>query len=143
MDKIKEILFIIYFINIFILFIYLTVWRLTQESDKLSISPLTKINIFFSIIHRNKKESLGEVLTRLDCESKKGSCRLKRFFLFFILLIYLAVQRLIGELGKLLIYPLAKTNIFFSMINRNKKERLNKILTMLGSGCKKGFCRQN
>ena len=46
-----------------------------EGPGKLSIDPITKSNIFFSMIQRNKKEKFGEVLTRLGCESKKGSCR--------------------------------------------------------------------
>ena len=63
--------------------------------------------------------------------------------MFFFYYIYLAVQRLIEELGKLLIDPLAKINIFFSMIHRNKKERLDKVLIKLGCGNKKSSWRQN
>ena len=59
-DYIKEIFSIIF------LFIYLVIQRLIEESGKLSINLLTKINIF-STIHWNKKERLSDVLTRLDC----------------------------------------------------------------------------
>ena len=47
MEKFKEIFLIVYLINIFILFIYLPIQRLIEESGKLFIDPLTKINIFF------------------------------------------------------------------------------------------------
>ena len=50
----------------FYLFIYLVIQRLIEESGKLSINLLTKINIF-STIHWNKKERLDDDLTRLDC----------------------------------------------------------------------------
>ena len=46
-EKFKEIFLIVYLINIFILFIYLPIQRLIEESGKLFIDPLTKINIFF------------------------------------------------------------------------------------------------
>ena len=47
MEKFKEIFLIVYLINIFILFIYLPVQRLIEESSKLLIGPLAKINIYF------------------------------------------------------------------------------------------------
>ena len=37
----------------------------------------------------------------------------KRYFLLFILFIYLTVERLVGEPSNLLIDPLKKINIFF------------------------------
>ncbi|KAL4626183.1 hypothetical protein ACB092_05G077500 [Castanea dentata] len=68
-EKIEEIFSCIFFFS----FIHLVIQRLVEDPGNLCIDPLTKINIF-SMIHRNKKESLREVLTRLGCESKKGSC---------------------------------------------------------------------
>ena len=105
---------------------------------------------FFSMIHGNKKGRLEEVLTRLGCKGKYGSCTQNQRDLFyyffiniFILFLYLVVQRLIENLGKLLIDPLAKIYIFFfSIIIRNqKKKRLGKVLVRLGCGSKKGYCR--
>ena len=46
-EKFKEIFLIVYLINIFILLIYLPVQRLIEESSKLLIGPLAKINIYF------------------------------------------------------------------------------------------------
>jgi len=105
-DKIKEIFLL------FILFIYLVFQRLIEELGKLSIDSLTKINIF-SMFHRNKKERFGKVLTRLSCGKWLLQTKSNRSFLLFILFIFLAVQRLIEDFGKLLIDSLAKINIFF------------------------------
>ena len=46
-DKIKEIICIIYFMNIFTFIIYLVIQWLTEEANKLSIGPLPKINLLF------------------------------------------------------------------------------------------------
>ena len=59
---------------------------------------------------------------------------IKILFYYLFLFKYLVVQRQIEELGKLFIDPLAKMNIFFSMIDKNKKERLGEVLTRLGCG---------
>ena len=68
-------------------------------------------------------------------KKKALTMKFRRFFLLFILLIYLAVQRLIEVLSKLLIDPPTKINIFFlSMIHRNRKEKLNEVLTRLDCG---------
>ena len=66
-DKIKEIFSIIDLLNILILFINLAVWKPVKESGKLIIDHLAKINIFFSMIHINKKEMLSKVLAKLGC----------------------------------------------------------------------------
>ena len=119
---------------------------------KLLIDTLAKIIIiFFSMIHRNNKERFGEVLIKVGCGSKKHSCRQNQrdlfhylFYLYiYFTIIFLSLQKLIEELGKLLIDPLAKINIFFSMLHRNKKEMLSEVLTRLGCGSKKSSCRQN
>ena len=88
---------------------------------------------FFSMIHGNKKGRLEEVLTRLGCKGKHGSCTQNQRDLFyyffiniFILFLYLVVQRLIEHLGKLLINHLTKIYIFFPIIIRNKKRKRKK-----------------
>ena len=61
-DEIQEIFSIIYFINIF------NRSKANRGLSKLLINPPVKINLFFFflMIHRNKKERLSKVLTRLD-----------------------------------------------------------------------------
>ena len=53
---------------------------LIEELGKFLINPLAKINIFFSMVHRNKKDRLGEVLTRLGCGQNKGDLL---YYLFY------------------------------------------------------------
>ena len=137
--KSKRSFSIIFFINIFILFLFLAVQRLIKEQ-------LT----FFSIILWNKKERLVEVLTRLGYGVKKvfadkieNIFSILYFINIFILFTYVSIQKLIENPGKLLIDPLAKISIFCSMIHRNRKDRLGKVLARLGCGSKKGSCRQN
>ena len=115
-SKLKR-FFFSYYINIFILFINLAIRRLVVELSKLIIDPLVKSNIFFfHLIHRKKKRKekkrkawLGWVVKVKNAIANKT----KVIFLLFILFIYLAIQLLIEEQGKLLINPLAKINIMF------------------------------
>ena len=71
-DKIKDIFSIIYFINIFILFIYFSLQRLITEPGKLSIDPLTKIIIFFLWFIGTKKERLCDFWLDWIVEVKKA-----------------------------------------------------------------------
>ena len=103
------------------------------------------------MIHRNNKERFGEVLIKVGCGSKKHSCRQNQrdlfhylFYLYiYFIIIFLSLQKLIEEPGKLLIDPLAKINIFFSMLHRNKKEMLGEVLTGLRCGNEKSSRRRN
>ena len=65
------------------------------------------------MIHRNKRDRLGEVVTKLSCGQNKRDISIIYFINIFILFIYFSLQRLIIELGKLSIDPLAKIIIFF------------------------------
>ena len=77
-DKIKEIFSIIYFINIFILFIYFSLQWLTTELGKLCINPLTKIIIFFYDSKEQKRK--GSAMFWLDwiVEVKKAFANKKK-----------------------------------------------------------------
>ena len=55
-----------------------------EEPGKLLIDPLAKINIFFSMIHRNKNEMLNEVLTRLALANK-----IKKTFFYYLFYLYM------------------------------------------------------
>ena len=76
----------------------------------------------------------------MEVKKAFGEKKIKRSFLLFILLIYLSLQRLIEEPGKLLIDHLANINLFFfSMIHWNQKEGLDVVSTRLGCGSKNIF----
>ena len=115
---------------LFILLIYLAVQRLIEALGKLLIDPIANINIFIFIFYNSYEQ---KIKARQGPDYAGLWTKLKRSFLLFILFIYLVIQRLIEELGKLSIDSLTKINIY-SMFHRNKKERFGKVLTGLSCG---------